>query len=471
MIASVARSVIVALALSVALPALAQEPGRYGHYEIYDTDLLPRAEYAGRRERVLARLGPRSAMLVRAAEVMTRSNDVDYEFRQRNGMLYLSGVTEAESALLLAPGGVQIDDTVVREVLFVLPRNPRTEAYEGLRLGPEVGAAVTGIGAVVPYSRLTEIVRRLAPSLDTLYYDGWRHRAVVEPLTGSTYFWEQEQGAMLATIAPALRVKDAAAILHPMRLVKSDAELALLQRAIDISMEGHRQTIRAARPGMFEYELEAIMEYTFRRLGAEDPAYPSIVGSGPNTTILHYSTSRRRALEGELVLMDCGAEYHGYAADITRTFPIGGRFTPEQRTIYDLVLAAQTAGIKECRYGRGFRDPHTAAMAVIAKGLRELGIIEREEDAPKYFNHGTSHYIGLDVHDVGALGELGPGMVLTVEPGVYIPEGSPCDPKWWNIGVRIEDDILVTRGAPKNLSAALARTAEEIEKLMSESEG
>jgi Xaa-Pro aminopeptidase len=465
------RGALAVACVLAAASASAQEAGRYGHYEIYDADLLPRAEYAARRHAVLAALGDSNALLVRAADERIRSNDVEYEFRQRNNMLYLSGVTEPESALLLVPRGVRIGDTTVREVLFVARRNPLLEAYEGYRLGPEIAAAVSAVATTLPYNQLSDVVGGLVGSLDTLFYDGWRHSTATEPLTGVTYSWASEHGDLLRKRAPDLVIADAGLRLDPMRLVKSDAELALLQRAVDISLEGHRETIRRAREGMYEYELEAIMEYTFRRLGAEDPGYPSIVGSGPNTTILHYSTSRRRTRPGELVLMDCGAEYHGYAADITRTFPISGRFSPEQRAIYDLVYAAQEAGINECRAGRMFRDPHTVAMRIVADGLVRLGIIADRDDARKYFNHGTSHYIGLDVHDVGDRGELSPGMVLTVEPGIYIPAGSPCDAKWWNIGVRIEDDILVTRGAPRNMSAKLARTAEEVERLMSEERG
>lgn len=464
-------SLFCAALISLASPAHAQEAGRYGHYDVYDTDLLPRAEYAARRAAVLSYLSGRSALIVRSAEQKNRSNDVDYEFRQRSSMLYLTGVPETESALLLAPGGVRLGDSIVHEILFLATRHPRFEMFDGPRLGSEAGATVSGIRTTLPYARLSDIVAGLVASIDTLYYDAWLHRAAYEPLTGMTYFWENENMLALKKLAPEIRVRDAGAIVSELRLIKSPAEIAMLRRAVDISIEGHRRAIAAARPGMHEYELEALMEYTFRRLGAEDPGYPSIVGSGPNTCILHYSTNRRRTQEGELVLMDCGAEYHGYSADITRTFPISGRFSEEQREIYDLVHEAQRAGIAACRKGSEFRLPHIVAMGVIAEGLRSLGIIEEEEEAPRYFNHGTSHYIGLDVHDVGTVSRLRPGMVLTVEPGVYIPEGSPCDRRWWNIGIRIEDDILVTDGEPENLSGALESTATEIEGLMRNGHG
>ncbi|KXK51999.1 MAG: aminopeptidase P N-terminal domain-containing protein [Chlorobi bacterium] len=446
--------------------AAAQEPGRYDHYTIYDTDLPPRAEYAARRGRVLSALEDRAALLVRAADVKNRSNDIDYEFRQRNNLLYLTGVTEDESALLIVPHGITINGTVTKEVLFVKERNASSEVWTGITMGPATAAKVTGIQTVLPYSQLSQQMKQLLPTIGTLYYDDWKFNVEREPLTGTAYAWEEQMLKQLEAINPSLVVKNAGIILNPLRLVKSPNELALMQRAIDASIKGHRQTIRTAKPGMYEYQFEAVMEYGFQRNGARWPGYPSIVGSGPNTCILHYETNRRKSEPGDLVLMDCGAEYHGYSADITRTFPVNGTFTPEQRTLYDLVLQAQNAGIAECLPGNDFRDPHRAATKVIADGLIKLGIIQNSGQVGRYFMHGTSHYLGLDVHDVGDYGALVPGVVLTVEPGIYIKEGSPCDPKWWNIGIRIEDDILVTEQGPHNMSAALERTAQEIERLM-----
>lgn len=457
---------IAATAVALAASATAQEAGAYDHYTIYDTDLPTRAEYAARRTTALAALDARSALLVRAADVKNRSNDVDYEFRQRNNLLYLTGVTEDESALLLVPQGITINGAVVNQVLFVKERNPQSETWTGIIMGPATAASVTGIQTVLPYSQLAEQMKQLFPKITTLYYDDWKFGTEREPLTGMAYRWEEEMSKLVESVAPGLVVKNAGIILNPMRLVKSPKELALMQRAIDASIEGHRTTIQAAKPGMHEYEFEAVMEYAFQRNGARWPGYPSIVGSGPNTCILHYETSRRKSEPGDLVLMDCGAEYHGYSADVTRTFPVSGKFTAEQRTLYDLVLQAQNAGIAQCRSGNNFRDPHQAANKVIADGLVALGIIQNSSQVGRYFMHGTSHYLGLDVHDVGDYGTLIPGVVLTVEPGIYIKAGSPCDPKWWNIGIRIEDDILVTAQGPVNMSAALERTAEEIEGLM-----
>jgi Xaa-Pro aminopeptidase len=445
----------------------AQQAGRYGHYEVYDTDLLPREEYAGRRSAGLSKLDSSSALLVRAADIRTRSNDVDYEFRQRNNMLYLTGVTEEKSALLLVPHGISVDGTSAREILFVQARNPSMETWTGITMGPDVAAQVTGIRLVLPYSRLGDILNDLLPAIDTLYYDGWLHGVEKEPLTGTLFAWDREMKKRLEGKAAKLQIRPAGSILNMMRVIKSPAEIALMRRAIDISVEAHRETIRHARPGMHEYELEAIMEYNFKRLGAEEPGYPSIVGSGSNSCILHYESNRRQTEPGNMIVMDCGAEYHGYSADVTRTIPIGGKFSPEQRAIYDLVLDAQKEAIGLCRVGASFQDPHRKAVEIIGSGLVKLGIISDESEYMKYFMHGTSHFLGMDVHDVGDMSvPLASGMVMTVEPGIYIAPGSPCDPKWWGIGVRIEDDILVTNDGPVNLSGKLERGAEEIERLM-----
>lgn len=454
------------LGLAAARPAHAQEGGRYDHYEVYDTDFFPRSEYAGRRQRALAQLDAGSALLVRAADERVRSNDVEYPYRQRNNFLYLTGVTEARSALLLSSRPIAIGGRQVHEILFVSPRDPSRETWNGIMMGPEAASKVTGIPTVLAYEEMRGILDTLLPSLSTLYYDDWLHEAEVEPLTGTSFPWEVE---MRGHLAGSLDVKSAGAILNRMRVIKSAAEIEMMRRAIDITVKGHQETMRGARPGMHEYELQSLMEGTFQRLGAESPGYPSIVGSGPNSCILHYETNRRQTAPGDLVLMDCGAEYHGYSADVTRTIPISGRFSAEQRSIYELVLQAQTAAIDLCRPGNDFRDPHRKAAALLAEGLMRLGIIQRPGEVIGYFMHGTSHYLGMDVHDVGIPGKLVAGMVMTVEPGIYIPAGSKCDPKWWNIGVRIEDDILVSPDGPVNLSGALARSPDDVERLMQHS--
>ncbi len=256
--------------------------------------------------------------------------------------------------------------------------------------------------------------------------------------------------------------------LDELRMAKTPEELTLLGRAIDITVAAHREVMKSIEPGMYEYEAEALIEYVFRRNGAESPGFPSIVGSGENSVVLHYETNRRRMTAGDLVVMDVGAEYHGYSADVTRTVPVSGTFSTEQRAIYEIVLAAQQAGITSVRAGLPFRGIHQAAFRVVADGLHQLGLVESDQEVRRFFMHGTSHHIGLYVHDVSSGGDLVPGAVLTVEPGIYISPADDIDPKWWNIGVRIEDDVLVTDGGPIVLSAAAPRTVAEVEALMSE---
>ena len=254
-----------------------------------------------------------------------------------------------------------------------------------------------------------------------------------------------------------------------MREVKTPDELGLMRHAIAISNEAHNAVIQSARPGWYEYQIQGLAESIFTKNGAEYTAYPCIVGSGPNSTILHYETNRRQTAPGDFIEMDMGAEYHGYAADVTRSFPVSGHFTTEQRAIYSLVLEAQDSGIKACQIGEPFWSAHLAARRVIVRGLQRLGIIQDSAEYRQYFMHGTSHYLGLDVHDAGTYGPLRPGNVLTVEPGIYIAEGSPCQTKWWNIGCRIEDDILITPTGPENLSRNSPRTIPELERLMTRS--
>lgn len=257
-------------------------------------------------------------------------------------------------------------------------------------------------------------------------------------------------------------------IMQRLRAIKTDEELALLQQAIDITTAAHREAMRSLEPGMYEYEIEALVEYIFRRNGAEYTGFPSIVGSGENATILHYNTNRRPMTADDVVVIDIGAEYHGYTADVTRTLPVSGTFSPEQKAIYELVLAAQEAGIRAARAGNPYQAPGQAASQTIDAGLRELGILQSGGNVRSFFMHGTSHYLGMYVHDVGDYGPLKPGEVITVEPGIYINPSPDVDPKWWNIGVRIEDDVLITNGDPVNLSSAAPRTVEDIEALMQE---
>ena len=257
-------------------------------------------------------------------------------------------------------------------------------------------------------------------------------------------------------------------IMSTLRETKTEEEMKLLKKAVEISAVGQIEVMKAMRPNMSETEIQGIHEYVYKKYGAEYEGYPSIVGGGHNGCILHYIENNKPKVGDDLVLMDLGAEYHGYTADVTRTIPANGKFSPEQKAIYQLVYDAQEAGIKASVLGADFSAPERAARAVINKGLMDLGIIKSEREGRKYFPHGTSHYLGLDVHDKGLYGPFKENTVITVEPGIYIPEGSDCDEKWWGIAVRIEDDILITKDGPVNLSAMAPRKIEDIENLMAQ---
>ena len=320
---------------------------------------------------------------------------------------------------------------------------PSPQLYERLKMLVERGFDPSAASDPTARSLAEAFVE--APS-----YDSWT-RTHAELTAG------QPDGTTLRTV------------LDDLRTLKTPEELGLMRRAIDATVEAHREVMRRVEPGWKEYEIEALVEYTFKRSGAEYPAFPSIVGSGENSVILHYESNRRTTEPGDMTVIDIGAEYRGYAADVTRTVPVSGRFSDEQRAIYDVVYRAQEAGIRATRAGAPYLAPHRAAETALAEGLAELGLIRDAGDLNglrRFFMHATSHYLGLDVHDVGEGGPLVPGTVITVEPGLYIPVADDIDPKWWNIGVRIEDDILVTEQGPVNLSAGAPRSSAEIEALM-----
>lgn len=445
---------------------LGQAPGVTFKYHYPYKDGIPNSRYKERRETVLNSLSPKSALIAFSADVRNRQNDVDYEYRQNSNLWYLTGMPDEGCALLLVPNGVIIDGKSYREIMFVKPRAVSQEAWTGVRMGIDEVESILGIEKAVDSKLMQEILDSVLVGRDTLFIPNYPTSSVKKPIGGKMMYIETETKNSLHEKFPELYIKSPVPLLAKMREIKDADELRLMQKAIDISAEGHIETMKKAKPGMNEYEIEAIMEYTFKRLGAEDVGYPSIVGSNYNACILHYISNRKQTESNDMILADCGAEYQNYTADITRTFPVTGRYTKEQRIIYNIVLEAQDSGIVACRGGNAFREPHKRAMEVVQKRLMELEIISKPEEARWYFNHGTSHYLGLDVHDAGTSTALKPNSVITVEPGIYIPEGSPCNKKWWNIGVRIEDDILITEQEPINMSAKIPRKAEDIERLM-----
>ena len=407
--------------------------------------------------------------IIFSADVRNRQNDVDYEYRQSSDMLYLTGVSTPGATLLLAPRGVVIGKKTFREILFIKERNPSKEQWQGVQMGPKEAMEHLQIDTALSSLMLSDVLDQLILSTDTVHLSTIPTRSLTVPLVSKNLYADADIKKWMKLRNEDVFVKTPMSVLASMREVKDTAELRLMRKAIEISIQGHYGTMRGARPGMKEYELEALMEYAFKRMGAEDVGYPSIVGSSYNACILHYNSNRRTTQRNDLVLADCGAEYHGYTADITRTFPMNGAFSPEQKLIYNVVLEAQDSGIAASKVGEPFRAPHAAAKDVITRRLMELGIIDSASHVGKYFMHGTSHYLGLDVHDPGTSGPLQVNSVITVEPGIYIPEGAPCDRKWWNIGVRIEDDILITTEGPENMSRSLPRTAEDIEAIVGKS--
>ena len=430
-----------------------------------DTDRLSYEFHRGRREALRALLPDKSAAIFFANPVRNRNNDVDFQYAQHPDFYYLTGCNEPDAVFVLFKEPRMIDGLSTSELLFVQDRDPKAEIWTGRRLGVEGAKSQLRILSVytgiqwkdfgVNWSSLDEIFVHYPEHPN----DTKKGEADLADLVG--YCKEAMAKAKKEPNTSALH-----GYMARLREVKTAEEVSLLQKAMDVSIEGFINMMQKAKPGMKEFEAQAEVEYAARKSGAEYMGYPSICGGGENSCVLHYTFNRKPLDGSELLLADMGAEYHGYTADITRTFPVDGTFSEEQKAIYNLVFDAQNAGIAACRKGADFRASHKAAMEVVAKGLVQLGIISSEADANKYFMHGTSHYLGLDVHDPGTYGPLKPGVVMTVEPGIYIPSGSPCDKKWWGIGVRIEDDILVTDGEPFIMTGALPRSPEAIEAIM-----
>jgi Xaa-Pro aminopeptidase len=429
------------------------------------------SQFAERRQRFMERMDGGVAVFF-AAPSRTRSNDTEYRYRQDSTFHYLTGFGEPGAAAVLRPGHPEHP-----YVLFVRPRNRERETWEGRRAGPEGAVARYGADAAYPIDELKTRMPDLLENAEKVYV------AMGE---------DPERDALVLGAVRTLKAKvrrgvtapssflDPAAVVNEMRLKKSPPELDAMRRAAAISSQAHREAMRALRPGLHEYEIEAIIEYAFRRHGAAAPAYSTIVGSGVNATILHYVENRDVCRDGDLLLVDAGAEFDGYSADITRTVPVNGRFSPVQKRAYEIALAAQLAAIDRARAGTPFDAVHAAALDVLVDGLVTLGVLsgKREEliasEAYKpYYMHQTSHWLGLDVHDVGSYrtGEvwrpLEPGMVLTVEPGLYFAEDQEdVPPALRGMGIRIEDDVLVTSGAPEVLTAAAPKTVDDVESVM-----
>ncbi|MEJ8795389.1 aminopeptidase P N-terminal domain-containing protein [Trinickia caryophylli] len=448
------------------------------------------AVYRERRERVLAALraaGGGIAVVPTAPEV-ARNRDSDYPYRHDSYFYYLSGFTEPQAMIVLdadAPPGEPAS------ILFCRPRNAERETWEGFHYGPEAAREAFGFDAAFAIEELDTQLPRLLADAPAVHYAFGRSRE----LDAQVRRWIEAvraQGRSGLTAPTAL--VDIAPALDDMRLFKDEHELGIMRRAARISAEAHRRAMAACRAGMREYEIEAELLYTFRRRGAQAPAYGSIVAAGANACVLHYPAGNALVRDGELVLIDAACELDGYAADITRTFPANGRFSAAQRELYEIVLAAQQAAIDATRAGAGFETPHDAAVRVLAQGLLDTGIIPHtrfssvddviaERAYARFYMHRTGHWLGMDVHDCGDYRERGgqhdaalpppwrtlrPSMVLTIEPGLYVRAAEDVPERYWNIGIRIEDDAIVTDNGCELITRDVPVAADDIEALMRE---
>lgn len=429
----------------------------------YDVDLPGPDFHRSRREAFRALMPEKSVAVFFAAPVRNRSNDVDYQYHQSPDFYYLTGLNESNSVLVLSKDSFEFGGQQDNEYLFVSPKDPHQEIWTGRLLGSLLAKEKLGFRSALVNKEFNELA---FSGFEVVLLGSFFADAGNDPYNVSDIYDLQDNLKKKLSTVDSVNVQRAPDILIKLREIKQPVEIELLNKAISITCKGLRSAMIKADSAEYEYKIQAIIEYEFKKGGAEYPGFPSIIGSGENNCILHYTTSRRKMSLSDLVVCDVGAEYHGYTADVTRTIPINGKFSNEQKAIYDLVLKAQKEGIKACIKDSSFYLPGKVAISVISEGLVNLGIIKKKEDYIRYFYHGTSHDLGLDVHDGRLSANLSPGNVITVEPGIYIKQGSDCDPKWWNIGVRIEDDILITNTEPVVLSDCIPREINEIEEIM-----
>jgi Xaa-Pro aminopeptidase len=426
------------------------------------------SEFAARRKQLLEAMGDGVAVFA-SAPLAVRNHDVEHPYRQDSDLYYLSGFDEPQSVLVLSN---QHEEH--RSVLFVRPRMPDREIWDGPRAGVEGAVERFGVDAAFPISELSTRLPDYLGNVERLLY-----RLADNEEFDSTLFAclrHLRRGGRKGVSAPEI-VVDPSVHVHEMRLRKSGLELDLMGRAAEITTEAHLSAMRLASDGVHEYELDAELLHVFRRRGSERPAYESIVGSGPNATILHYRAGARTMSDGELVLIDAGCEYAYYASDVTRTFPVNGRFAPEQRALYEIVLAAQKSAVEAVRPGVTLEEIHLGAVRSITEGLVEVGLLDgnvdtliEEKKYQPFYMHRTSHWLGMDVHDVGRYYEgrehraLEPGFVLTVEPGLYVAEDAEgVDERWRGIGIRIEDDVVVTATGHEVLTAGVPKEIADVE--------
>lgn len=432
---------------------------------------MTQQEYLRRRQALLATMKPGSAALIFAAPEATRSNDSEYPYRQSSDFWYFTGFNEPEAVLVL----IKSDDTHNHSVLFNRVRDLTAEIWFGRRLGQEAAPEKLGVDRALAFSEIIEQLAQLLNGLDEVYHAQGEYAYADEIVF--TALNTLRKGSRQNLKAPA-SVTDWRPVVHEMRLFKSPEELEVMRRAGEISALAHTRAMERCRPGMFEYQLEGEILHEFTRHGARFPSYNTIVGGGENGCILHYTENESELRDGDLVLIDAGCEYKGYAGDITRTFPVNGKFTPAQRAIYDIVLDSLETALTLFRPGTTIQEVTGEVVRIMVTGLVNLEILKGDveqliaENAHRaFFMHGLSHWLGLDVHDVGFYGPdrsrvLEPGMVLTVEPGLYIAPDADVPAQYRGIGIRIEDDIVITETGNENLTATVVKKADDIEALM-----
>lgn len=444
-------------------------------------DFLSSAFHKERRELVREKMPENSVAVFFANPIRNRANDVDYVYHQDPNLYYLTGYTEPHAVLLIFkdkqpnPDGDSFD-----EIFFIQPKNAMAELWTGRRLGTEGVSDKLAFNTVFNNTEFADYNIDFSKFNKVLFYD-FENDVRDTGANGDLYdlisqFKEKanypsEESLELEPVAQNLDMESLDQIMKDLRGIKTTEELELLRKAVDISCIAQREVMKAMKPGMSEREVQGIHEFIFKKYQAEYEGYPSIVGAGHNGCILHYIENYKPEIESsEMILMDLGAEYHGYTADVTRTIPIDGKFSKEEKAIYDLVYDAQQAAIEACKPGVNIKRDLDDAIArkIINEGLVELGIIDSVDQRHLYYPHGLGHHIGLDVHDKGNYEFLEENMAITIEPGIYIPRGAKCDKKWWGIAVRIEDDVLITKDGYELLSDLAPRKSDEIEALMKE---
>jgi Xaa-Pro aminopeptidase len=433
---------------------------------------ISKSEFARRRKNLMALMEPNSIAIIPSSREQVRSRDTEFPFRQDSDFFYLCGFTEPEAVLVLIPG---------REhgqfVMFCRERDMSMELWHGFRAGPEGACERFSADDAFPIGDVDEILPGLIEGRDRVYYSMGRSTEFDQQIM----VWVNQIRSKEAFGAvPPGEFNDLDHMLHDQRLIKSAAELRLMRRAGQITAQAHSRAIRYCRPGMYEYQLEAEILHEFASHGARHPAYSSIVGSGSNACVMHYVENSSKMRSGDLVLIDAGCEFEYYAADVTRTFPVGGTYSKEQRALYEVVLAGQLAAIEAIKPGNHWNQPHDASVRVVTEGLVKLGLLKGSVNKliargayRDFYMHKAGHWLGLDVHDVGDYRVadewrmLEPGMVMTVEPGIYIsPDNTHVAKKWRGIGIRIEDDVIVTAEGREVITSGVPKTVEEIEAMM-----